>query len=108
MLEPPSQISDSLILKYVLSEPDGYVFGDERRGCDVGITRAKKHTRVLYDSKNPSIFVRAFISLPDPVESEENAVPDAGVMPEVALRPCPGCEEGGRCEWESLFRVGLF
>lgn len=77
----PSQISDSPILKYVLSEPDGYEFGEERRAFYVGITRAKKHTWVLYDSKNPSIFVREFISLPDPVESEENAVPDSELCP---------------------------
>ncbi len=77
----PSQISDSPILKYVLSEPDGYEFGEERRVFYVGITRAKKHTWVLYDSKNPSIFVREFISLPDPIESEENAVPDTELCP---------------------------
>ena len=43
----PSQISDSPVLKYVLSEPDTYAFSEERRVFYVGITRAKKHTLLL-------------------------------------------------------------
>ena len=77
----PAQISDSPILKYVLSEPDGYEFGEERRVFYVGITRAKKHTWVLYDSKNPSIFVREFISLPEVLLSQENDIPEEELCP---------------------------
>ena len=82
----PSQISDSPILKYVLSEPDAYAFSEERRVFYVGITRAKKHTWVLYDKKNPSPFVKEFVKMP---ESESN--PNAGI-PESEL--CPKCHCG--------------
>ena len=57
----PSQISDNPILKYVLSEPDTYAFSEERRIFYVGITRAKKHTWVLYDIRNPSPFILEFV-----------------------------------------------
>lgn len=77
----PSQISDSPVLKYVLSEPDAYVFSEERRVFYVGITRAKKHTWVLYDRKNPSPFVKEFVGtmdsdlMLDSDASEENRCP---------------------------------
>ncbi|MBQ9173962.1 MAG: UvrD-helicase domain-containing protein [Bacteroidales bacterium] len=61
----PSDIADSPILKYVLSEPDSYSFSEERRVFYVGITRAKRHTWVLYDESKPSPFVGEFISLPE-------------------------------------------
>ena len=82
----PSQISDSPVLKYVLSEPDAYAFSEERRVFYVGITRAKKHTWVLYDIKNPSPFVKEFVT---PQESE--AKPGAGI-PESEM--CPKCHCG--------------
>lgn len=82
----PSQISDSPVLKYVLSEPDGYAFGEERRVFYVGITRAKKHTWVLYDLKNPSPFVEEFVRT---LESEKKS--SAGI-PEAEL--CPKCHCG--------------
>ena len=62
----PSQICDSPILKYVLSEPDAYAFSEERRIFYVGITRAKKHTWILYDKCNPSPFVKEFVQIPEP------------------------------------------
>lgn len=77
----PSQISDAPILKYVLSEPDGYEYGEERRIFYVGITRAKKHTWVLYDTTNPSIFVREFITLPEVLSSHENDIPEEELCP---------------------------
>lgn len=82
----PSQISDSPVLKYVLSEPDSYAFSEERRVFYVGITRAKKHTWVLYDKNNPSPFVREFIELP---ETETNL---GASIPESEL--CPKCHCG--------------
>ncbi len=82
----PSQISDSPVLKYVLSEPDAYAFSEERRVFYVGITRAKQHTWVLYDVKNPSPFVKEFVQTLDPVTK-----PGAGI-PESEL--CPKCHCG--------------
>ena len=82
----PSQISDSPVLRYVLSEPDGYAFSEERRVFYVGITRAKKHTWVLYDMNNPSPFVKEFVKTLEP-----DTKPGAG-MPESEL--CPKCHCG--------------
>ena len=82
----PSQISDSPVLKYVLSEPDAYAFSEERRVFYVGITRAKKHTWVLYDMKNPSPFVKEFVQTLKP-----EVKPGAGI-PEAEL--CPKCHCG--------------
>ena len=82
----PSQISDSPVLKYVLSEPDAYAFSEERRVFYVGITRAKKHTWVLYDMNNPSPFVKEFVKTLD-LETK----PGAGI-PESEL--CPKCHCG--------------
>ena len=58
----PSQIADSPVLNYVLSEPDSFEFSEERRVFYVAITRAKKCTYVLYDFKNPSPFISEFVS----------------------------------------------
>lgn len=82
----PSQISDNPVLKYVLSEPDAYAFSEERRVFYVGITRAKKHTWVLYDINNPSPFVKEFVHT-----LEHVAEPGAGI-PESEL--CPKCRCG--------------
>ncbi len=82
----PSQISDSPVLKYVLSEPDAYPFSEERRVFYVGITRAKKHTWVLYDMNNPSPFVKEFVQV---LESE---VKQETIIPEYEL--CPKCKCG--------------
>jgi len=82
----PSQISDSPVLKYVLSEPDAYAFSEERRVFYVGITRAKKHTWVLYDMNNPSPFVKEFVQTLEP-----EVKPGAGI-PEAEL--CPKCHCG--------------
>ena len=91
----PSQISDSPVLKYVLSEPDAYAFSEERRVFYVGITRAKKHTWVLYDKNNPSPFVKEFVRTLEPVIK-----PDAGI-PESEL--CPKC----RCGRIGLIKKGV-
>ena len=82
----PSQISDSPVLKYVLSEPDAYAFSEERRVFYVGITRAKKHTWVLYDINNPSPFVKEF------VQTLEPETKPCAVIPESEL--CPKCHCG--------------
>ena len=74
----PSQISDSPALRYVLSEPDAYAFSEERRIFYVGITRAKKHTWVLYDKLNPSPFVTEFTSVPQP---KKESIPESELCP---------------------------
>ena len=80
----PSQISDSPVLKYVLSEPDAYAFSEERRVFYVGITRAKIQTWVLYDMYNPSPFVKEFIETPDYEPIDE--IPES--------QRCPKCHCG--------------
>ena len=77
----PSQISDSPVLKYVLSEPDAYAFSEERRVFYVGITRAKKHTWVLYDMNNPSPFVKEFVTTLDPKTTPGSGIPESELCP---------------------------
>lgn len=77
----PSQISDSPVLKYVLSEPDAYAFSEERRVFYVGITRAKKHTWVLYDINNPSPFVKEFVQTQESKEKPEAVIPKEELCP---------------------------
>jgi DNA helicase-4 len=83
----PSNIADSPILEYVLSEPDKFAYSEERRIFYVGITRARVHTWVLYDMNNPSPFVKEFIHPEESVRREE-------VIPEEDR--CPKCH-CGRC-----------
>lgn len=80
----PADISDSPVLRYVLTEPDAYVFSEERRVFYVGITRAKKHTWVLYDQNNPSPFVKEFVDIDE--EENENIIPES--------ERCPKCHCG--------------
>lgn len=61
----PSTISDDPILTYVLSKADDYPDAEERRVFYVGITRAKKHTYVVYDAIFPSPFVTEFVGVVD-------------------------------------------
>lgn len=82
----PSQISDSPVLKYVLSEPDAYAFSEERRVFYVAITRAKKHTWVLYDMNNPSPFVKEFVKTLEPISKPGNGIPE--------IELCPKCHCG--------------
>lgn len=77
----PSQIVDSPVLKYVLSEPDAYAFSEERRIFYVGITRAKKHTWVLYNKNNPSPFVREFVNTIEPKTMPGSGIPEAELCP---------------------------
>ena len=83
----PSDIADSPILKYILSEPDSYSFSEERRVFYVGITRAKRHTWVLYDESKPSPFVGEFISLPEKQQEDTRSR-----IPKSEL--CPKCHCG--------------
>lgn len=77
----PSQISDSPVLRYVLSEPDAYAFSEERRVFYVGITRAKKHTWVLYDMNNPSPFVKEFVKTLAPEKDPSAEIPETELCP---------------------------
>ena len=83
----PSNIADSPILEYVLSEPDKFAYSEERRIFYVGITRAKKHTWVLYDMNNPSPFVKEFVQTEEHIETMEQ-------IPE--NERCPKCHCGRR------------
>lgn len=56
----PSLIADDPILDLVLSNADAYENAEERRVFYVAITRAKKHTFVLYDITHPSVFIDDF------------------------------------------------
>lgn len=85
----PSNIADSPILEYVLSEPDKFEYSEERRIFYVGITRAKKHTWVLYDMNNPSPFVREFVQTQEQKEEKET-IPES--------ERCPKCCCGRRIE----------
>lgn len=82
----PADIADSPVLKYVLTEPDVYAFGEERRVFYVGITRAKKHTWVLYDKKNPSSFIKEFVDVEEQNTELEDNIP--------ASECCPKCHCG--------------
>ena len=82
----PADIADSPVLRFVLSQADGYDFGEERRIFYVGITRAKKHTWVLYDQKNPSVFIREFVEMPEQVSVKQKDNPD--------VKKCPKCHCG--------------
>lgn len=84
----PSEIADSPVLNYVLSEPDSFEFSEERRVFYVAITRAKRCTYVLYDSENPSPFISEFVS---GVGKKGNAKQD---IPE--NERCPLCHCGRR------------
>lgn len=57
----PSRVADDPILGYVLSEIDTFEYSEERRLFYVAITRAKKHTFVLYNDNMPSSFVTELI-----------------------------------------------
>lgn len=76
----PADLADNPILKYVLSEPDCYKFGEERRVFYVGITRAKIHTFVLYDDEKPSPFISEFIDGID-TEQKEETIPESELCP---------------------------
>ena len=59
----PSIIADDPVLTYVLSKADDYPYAEERRVFYVGITRARKHTYVVYDVLQPSPFVTEFVGV---------------------------------------------
>jgi DNA helicase-4 len=61
----PSRVSDDPILGYVLSEIDSFEYSEERRLFYVAITRARKHTYVMYNSNMPSVFVTEMLEEDD-------------------------------------------
>ena len=73
----PSRMTDDPILGFVLSEIDTFEYSEERRLFYVAITRARKHTFVLYNENMPSVFVNEM------VDGE-----DEGQM------LCPRCKKG--------------
>lgn len=79
----PSKVSDDPILGYVLSQPETYPFAEERRLFYVAITRAKKHSYVLYKESCPSPFIADMNEL-----SDSDNVHDHNTM------LCPMCKSG--------------
>lgn len=73
----PSLIEDDPILGYVLSEEDQFEYAEERRLFYVAITRAKRHTYVLYHGDKPSPFIRELTNI---VSTQEHI--------------CPLCQQG--------------
>lgn len=73
----PSRITDDPILGFVLSEIDKFEYSEERRLFYVAITRARKHTFVMYNLLMPSVFVAEMIK-----DKEEN------------IMICPVCKKG--------------
>ncbi len=71
----PSLVSDDPVLSYVLSEPEEYPHGEERRLFYVAITRAKEKTIVLFDRRFPSAFVQEMFYKKDPFEVKEKEEP---------------------------------
>ena len=73
----PSLIEDDPILGYVLSEEDQFEYAEERRLFYVAITRAKRHTYVVYHGDKPSPFIRELTNI---VSTQEHI--------------CPLCQQG--------------
>lgn len=65
----PSQMNDDPVLNLILGKGDEFPFGEERRLMYVAITRAKIRTFIMYDRRNPSVFVTEFLH---PEQLEEN------------------------------------
>ncbi|MCQ2159467.1 MAG: UvrD-helicase domain-containing protein [Bacteroidales bacterium] len=82
----PAEIADPPVLKYVLSAPDGYEYGEERRVFYVGITRAKIVTFVFFNTNRPSAFISEFISINNTNDSDEDHIPED--------ERCPKCKCG--------------
>lgn len=57
----PSEMSDDPVLNLILGKGDEFPYGEERRLMYVAMTRAKIRTFVMYDRKNPSVFVTEFL-----------------------------------------------
>ena len=65
----PSLVSNDPVLNYVLNNNDRLPYGEERRVFYVAITRAKIKIFVMYDIKEPSVFVDEFLN-PEGVTTE--------------------------------------
>lgn len=86
----PSEIADSPVLNYVLSEPDSFEFSEERRVFYVAVTRAKKCTYVLYDPQNPSVFISEFVRGVGKKADNNQSIPEN--------ERCPQCHCGRRIQ----------
>lgn len=78
----PSKISDDPILGYVLSKPETFPFAEERRLFYVAITRAKKHTYIMYKETCPSPFVHELSQAMSQNSQQKN------------ILKCPWCRNG--------------
>ena len=64
----PSRVTDDPILGYVLSKIDTFEYSEERRLFYVAITRARKHTFVMYNENMPSVFVTEMLENDDSIK----------------------------------------
>lgn len=67
----PSEMSDDPVLNLILGKGDEFPHGEERRLMYVAMTRAKVRTFVMYDRKNPSVFVTEFLH-PEQLRTDYN------------------------------------
>jgi len=82
----PSEIADDPLLSLVLAEPDEYPHSEERRLFYVAVTRAKKQVHLIYDERNPSVFVTELI--------DENYEINYEKMEDRIVEICPECKSG--------------
>lgn len=82
----PSEITDDPLLSLVLAEPDEYPHAEERRLFYVAVTRAKKQAHLVYDIKNPSVFITELME----EEYDIHSPKDQMGPPE----DCPECGSG--------------
>ena len=83
----PSQIADDPALMMVLSEPDPFPHGEERRLFYVALTRAKKQVYLCVDRERPSAFVEEILA----DHEYEKLVDDLLLSHRVQ---CPECKAG--------------
>ena len=85
----PNKIADDPILSYLLTEPDHYPYGEERRLFYVALTRTKNDVFLLTPDAKVSEFIKELIScfnLEYEIDSSEKTIRE---------NPnCPKCSEG--------------
>lgn len=75
----PNTMSDDLILKYVLTEPDMFPHSEERRLFYVAITRTRNKTYLLAPQNNSSIFIEELVKelkIPFQIVTDEESILD--------------------------------
>ncbi len=71
----PAQITGDAALQYVLTAVEDFPYSEERRLFYVAVTRARVKTWVLFDARNPSVFVREFSGCRETVSPDKRLMP---------------------------------